>query len=304
MACVVSVRIARVELANMSATNTRRLSVKMPAGLHISAYDRVAGLIVALLVIVGFGVCVLVLLWLADRALTGAKQPPVELVSDESSDGLQALGVGDEMVEPGVEEFADITAPQLADSLAAVTTAVTMQQATLDELFGSQEEMGSGRGAGNRNVEGAGGSGDLRTLSPERGISLRGTDAANYANLLDTLGIEMGVLGGGLDGITYVSQFTAEQPVVREGTGDLENRFYFSQDSNLVEFDRQLLAKAGIASHNRVIVYFIPPDVERQILVAERDYQGRKPENILRTIFGIKPDGGEYKFYVIRQQAR
>ena len=81
-----------------------------------------------------------------------------------------------------------------------------------------------------------------------------------------------------------------------------ENRFYFSQGSALVELDRQLLAKAGVESQNRVIVYFVPADAERQIMLAERDFAQRAPEEILQPNFGVRAAGDGYEFYVTGQQ--
>ena len=287
----------------MPASRQTRTSAELPPGLRVSAYDRVAGTIVALLVIVGFGVMVLVLLWLAGRAMAGNEQPPVAVVPENPSDGLAAQGLAQEMVEPGVD-FAELETPQLADSLAAVTTSVTLQQASLEELFGDASELGAGQGDGNRHASGTRGMGETKSHTPQRALSLNATSAKGYARFLDGLGIEMGVLGGGLNGITYVSQFTADEPLVREGTGDTETRFYFSQDSQLVELDQQLLADAGVESHNRVIVYFVPRAGERQLLAAEAQHAGRTPEQILRTIFGVRSAGDAHEFYVIEQEPR
>ena len=276
----------------------------MPEGLRVSAFDRVAGMILALLVLVGFAVIVLVLLWLADRALAGNEQPPVGLLLETPASDLPALGTANELVDPGVNEFADLETPQLADSLAAVTTSVTMQQATLEELFGDSSLTGTGEGAGNRNALGPGGSGTSTRRVPLRSLTLRTTSLTRYARMLDGLGIEIGVLGGGFDGITYVSRLSDDKPVVRSGTGEQENRFYFSQGSALVELDRQLLAKAGVESQNRVIVYFVPADAERHIMTAEREFAQRTPEEILQTNFGVRAAGDGYEFYVTGQQPR
>ena len=287
----------------MNSKPTSRRPLEMPAGLRVSAYDRVAGMIVALLVLVGFAVLVLVLLWLADRAMAGHEQPPVALVPEDPAAGM-TLGTAHEMVEPGVSEFADAETPQLADSLAAVTTSVTMQQARLEELFGDDSLTGAGQGAGNVAASGSGGAESLEKLAPVRSLSLRTTGVTSYARMLDALGIEIGVLGGGIDGITYVSRLSDDAPVVRSGTGEQENRFYFSQDSRLVELDRQLLAKAGIDSHNRVIVYFVPAAGEQQILTAEGEHAQLASEEILQTTFGVRAAGDGYEFYVIQQHSR
>lgn len=290
--------------ARNSNTPTSLGKVEVPAGLHVSAYDRVAGAIVAFLILVSFGVLVLVLLWLAGQALAGNGQAPVELAPELQADSA-ALGYEQEFVDPGVQEFADVQSPQLADTLAAVTTAVTTQQATLDELFGDSSELGTGEAAGNRNATGGSGNGEGDQRSPPmRILSLNVRSLTEYAQMLDALGMEMGVLGGGVDGIVYVSRLSAEKPAVRSGTGDAENRLYFPQDRALAELDQQLLSKASVPVQNRVIVYFVPPAVERQILQAEREFANRTPQDISQTLFGVRSEGDSYTFYVIEQQPR
>ncbi len=289
------------------ANGSHRRAAELPPGLRISSYDRVAGILVALLVLAGFAVIVLFLLWLAGKALAGHEAPPLELLEERPAGNMTAMGVGQEMVEPGVEQFADIQTPQLADTLAAVTTVVTTQQASLDDLFGDASQTGAGQGDGSRTANGSGGDGDQEIVPRwERfQIQLTSNSPAAHARILDNFNIELGVLGGGVDGITYVSKLAAAQPTTRTGFGDQENRLLFPQDSALRALDLQLLAKANVDSKNRAIVYCLPADVENQLAVLERRHAGQRPlEEIQRTVFGVQSAGDGYVLYVIRQEYR
>ena len=139
-------------------------AVTTPANLRVSAYDRVASLLVALLVIVGFLVFTLFLLWWAKRAI--AANRPVEIKAIEEFGGRDEpiAGIGRELDEPGVEELAEVEQPQLADTLAAVTTAVTLQPATIDDLLGDADNVGQGRGLGDRSTLGESGDGSKNII--------------------------------------------------------------------------------------------------------------------------------------------
>jgi len=285
----------------------RRAAPQLPNGFRVSLYDRVAGLIIALLIIVGLAVTVLVLLWLAGRAMARNETPPVELLEERVPGGMAALGAQREFVDPGVEEFADVQTPQLADTLAAVTTAVTTQEAALDEMFGAADVVGAGQGAGHRDARGGSGQGQKEVVPrwDRFQMKLSSNSLRAYARQLDHFRIEIGVLGGGVDGITYVLNLSAPSPTTRRGFGDEENRLYFAQDSTLKDLDRQLLAKAGVDSAGRTIVYFVPADVENTLARLEREYAGGRPvEEIQRTVFGVQSVADGYEFYVLRQDVR
>src|SRR6056297_2964336 len=75
--------------------------------LRVSAYDRVASLIVALLFLLGFAVVLLFLLWLTIRAFV--QTPPMEIeYIDELAGGEASLGEGRDFEEPGLDEIQDL----------------------------------------------------------------------------------------------------------------------------------------------------------------------------------------------------
>lgn len=293
------------------STDARRphAQIKLPAGLRVSALERLAGWLAALLVIVGFAATVLILLWLAGRAIAAREPPPVELFVEDSIAGTPMTGTEREFVEPGVEEFAEVERPQLADTLAAITTAVTSQQAALDEMYGADDRVGRGAGQGGRQSTGPGGEGSLDVVPRNQRWRIQYTTGSlrAYARQLDFFQIELAAFGGGREGVVYASKFAAGNPQTRElGQDEVEQRRRFTHQSGaLQEFDRQLLAAAGVDAGGRIVAQFMPAKVENRLAQLEREKaKGRDLEEIQRTVFGVQSVGDGYQLIVVRQEYR
>ena len=122
-----------------------------------------------------------------------------------------------------------------------------------------------------------------------------------YARILDFFGVEIGVLAQGK--ITFVSQFSAAQPQRREVTsGAGEKRLYMTwQGGNRRLADLQLLRQAGIDAGTGTLFHFYPPAVEQRLLQLEFEFAKRKPEQVRRTYFSVRPAGKGFEFFVTRQ---
>lgn len=275
--------------------------------LRVSAYDRAAGLLVSLLVIVGCFVLVLVLLWLANRAIHDNYVPPVELIEEPGGRADHALGMARELEEPGVEELADVERPQLADSLAAVTTTVTAQPATLDEMLGDNDQVGRGSGQGDSHAAGPGGEGDPEVIPRWQrwDIDFTTSSVNAYARQLDFFGIELAAFAGGPQ-VHYAKNLAAAKPQVRvvDGGGD-ERLCFFDPTGRTPEFDGQLLAKAGVDTTGRIVATFYPAALENKLALLEQEAaDGRELKDIRRTVFVVQSVGGGYEFVVDRQEYR
>jgi hypothetical protein len=289
-----------------SASSTTALAT--PVDLRVSAYERVASLLIALLFIVGFLVFTLFLVWWANRAVAVNRPVEIKAVEDLAGRGDNALGIARDLEEPGVEELAEVDTPQLSDTLAAVTTAVTLQPATLDEMLGDAERVGRGQGAGDSRGEGPGGEGDGNVVPRWDRWEIRFSAGLveTYARQLDFFGIELAAMGGGKAEVEYASRLSRPQPVRRSASGEGETRLRFAWKSGqLQEFDRQLLAKAGVDVHERVVVQFAPASLENELARLEREHsQGRDVSEIRKTVFGVESAGDGFQLTVVRQDFR
>src|SRR5687768_14911967 len=144
-----------------SATRDAALAA---SGLKLAAYDRVASLLIALLVLIGLGVICLLAVWLSLKFSVTQKAIPVILdnVGGGREDGV--LGESLEIDSPDPEQIAketDIVEPQIQETVATVLDAVANIQADLDDPQITEQletgGKGSSKGTGTQVGLGSGG---------------------------------------------------------------------------------------------------------------------------------------------------
>ena len=129
-----------------------------------------------------------------------------------------------------------------------------------------------------------------------------GQTAEEYARQLDALKIELGIVEG--KQMIYISNFSADQPVRRAGTGVGDNRLYFIwRGQGRKATDLALLRKAGVEVGEGVFLQFYPPAVEQRLAQLEVQFKGRQPGEIRRTQFRVVSNGGGYDLEVVSQES-
>jgi hypothetical protein len=136
-------------------------------------------------------------------------------------------------------------------------------------------------------------------------IRYSSTDFAVYARQLDHFGIELGALGGSKL-VDYAYNLSRNPPATRQGATKDEKRVYMTwRTGKLREYDEALLARASIRTSGRILMQFIPDDVNQQLHALEfATAEGHPPEEWLRTIFGVRSAGSGYEYYVIERSYR
>ena len=266
-------------------------------GLTVTPYERVASLIIAMLILVGLAVALLFLLWLTSRIF--ASRMPVDVDWMEIGEG-GGLG-GDTELETNMEEITqevEFEEPEFQDTLATIADAVATKAALLEEPTFS-DQVGTSKG-------GPGGDGRSAGFGPGRPgkprhweVSfLEGNTTATYARQLDFFKIELGVLMPG-NRVEYARNLSKAAPDRRSGPADEEKRYYLTwANGGLQEADAELLAKAGIAADNRPILKFISRELEIELMKLEKQRAGKNENRIRATYFAIRPKGSGYEFYV------
>lgn len=271
--------------------------------MKVSSYDRVASMLVALLVLVGLAVLILFLIFLTTR--TYPTQTAVPIILEEiSGRGDNAAGIARDLEAPGLDELDEVLEPQLEMSLEAVTEVVTSQSAALESLEGQLNPNGAGGGLGDSRPLGPPGDGEDVIPRFERWeIQFESSDLKTYARQLDFFKIQLGTLAGG-DQVRYASAL-ATNPQSSEGSTAKEERLYMTwRDGSFKEADRELLSSAGITP-GPVVMQFYDPETENMLAFLEKQYaKDRKIGEIRRTYFGVRTKGNEFEFYVIRQEYR
>lgn len=273
--------------------------------LRVSAYDRVASWLVALLIVVSTAVAGLFIVYFTRQLITSQKPIPVTPVEAGGRPADAAMGLKRDLEPPGIEEVPDILEPQLPDTLTAVSNAVSARTALLaDDDIDSTGETGHGSGLGDSRRAGSGdGAGGPR--EPQREIRFEPKSLRHYAQWLDFFHIELGVLGKD-NKIYYAYNLSREKPDVRQGAPDEESRLYLiPTQGKFAALDRRLAMRAGIADKGQIIVQFYPPAAESILLDLEaKRADGRSREQIRRTVFRVTPVGNEFEFSVEEQTYR
>jgi hypothetical protein len=278
--------------------------------MKVNRYDRVAGVLVALLVLIGGAVGVMLIVWLTTVLVFGPAPVPIKLVENVAGRGDHAAGFARDLEPPGEEEMPELQEPQIQTALEAVTDAVSSVSASMDVYDTSSVMTSKGKGGlGDSRPPGPEGEGDNIIPRWERWeIRYISNSVNTYAQQLDFFKIELGAAGGKPQ-IDYASGFSRGSPTTRQGTSKDEKRLYMTWKSGtLKQYDQQLLGRASIPTAGRMMMQFYPEETEDRLAWIEMENAKRlghpNVKEFLRTIFGVRPAGSGFEFHVIEQRFR
>lgn len=278
------------------------------AGFTVSAYEQTASWLLALLILIGFCVGSLLIMWITSRAHVPTRAVPVEIVeSTGGGDRTAVSGSGTAVDAPTLEDLAqqpELITNDLPQLIKSLPSAFARRRAPLQDVnFTGNNTAGGGSGTGGPGVgpgEGTGEGGLSRAQRWEVRIG-EGNTLADYAHQLDFFGIELGLIDAGPE-VIYLHHLSDSPPQQRQGPRADEKRLYMSwRRGSLKQADVDLVRKAGLSPDGRAIVQFLPPDVENTLARIELDFAGRKAHQIRRTIFSVRRRGNTYEFFVIDQ---
>ncbi len=277
--------------------------------LKVSRFDQVSSFLLAFAMFIGILVGLLFLLWVTSggKVVTEVMPPIAE---NPAGRGENAEGFERDFEPPGAEEVEDLLEPTMEETLTAVTDAVSTVAASLDSVDSNATATTQGSGAGDSRQAGPEGEGDDIVPRFERWkLKFAAKNLVAYATQLDYYGIELAAIGGQIQGVDYAKNLAAA-PQTRRGESETEKRLYFmwTVAGPLMQYDRQLLQKAGIPLNGRQMLKFVPPELENRLAAAELEYargQGHQSvTEIAQTVFESQPADGGYTFVVIEQRYR
>lgn len=278
-----------------------------PKRLEVSRYDRASAALIAALIMTSALVLMLFIVWASTRVWTRPLAVEPQLIEPPAGGG-NAMGTARDLIEPGELEVDDLAEPELEQTIDAVTDALTTQLATLDSLGGEAVASTQGGGAGDSRQPGPGGpESDLIPRSQRWQVLFSSSNLDSYAKQLDFFGIELAAAGGDSNRIDYAFGFSDELQR-REGTSAEEKRMYLTwRYGPLRNADIALLKRAGIQTRGRILMQFLPPQVENKLANIEKrhcEQQGITLKQVRKTVFGVKGIGGGYEFFVKEQEQR
>ena len=284
------------------------MSVASPIGKRkkvetgVSSFDVLNSALIASILLFGFLVVVMFLIWLT-TAFDFSGKKSVKLIEiqepfgDEKPEGFE-----DDIMEPGVEEFPEVETPQLKDALEAVTDAVSSVKASLEKRDGDAAEMGKGAGFGSRT--GGEGRGNANVLPEWKRwqINYESKNIGEYAAQLDGLNLTLGAISTENDDIALVNN------VSRGPTATVSNRTkmgktlrFEHKKVRLRRWDQKLCKDAGVDLRGRITCQFYPSSTRQMLRLAEATYlqsTDKQLEDVRRTFFKVIKSGGGYDFQV------
>ncbi|HUG66875.1 MAG TPA: hypothetical protein VMM76_03920 [Pirellulaceae bacterium] len=280
------------------------------SGMHVSRFDQVASLVVALLIMVGVAVVGMFIIWLTATLVFKSRSVPVKLVENVPGRGDHAEGFERDLEAPGMEEMPELAEPQLEVAMEAMTEAVSSVAAAMDSVSLPSDATSKGEGGmGDSRPPGPLGEGDNIIPRWERWeIRFESSSESAYARQLDAFKIELGAAGGGKKNVDYARNLAKGKPDTYSGPGDKEQRLYMTwRGGSLQKFDQNLLRKAGVNISNRLLMQFYPEAVEDQLAWIEKahaDKQNKTLQEYLKTVFELKPKGSSWEFVVAEMRFR
>ncbi len=291
-----------------------------------SAYDRVTSMLMATVLGAFLVVGWLTLIYLSNQAFASRVTPPLQIIdiggggggSPEGTSGsiekIEVTGAeATAFASNNTEEATDFEEPSLQQTPASLLDALQdasqdMAEVDVGAVMPSGGPVATGRKSSKLGTGGPGlgfGPGDGGFSREQRWsiIYNPGQSAEEYARQLDALKVELAVVTGA-DQLTYVSNFSRDQPTKRYASGRRDNRLYFLwQGAGRKASDLALLKKAGIeVGESSPILQFYPTGVEDRLARLEMAYRGRQPSEVRQTRFQVVPSGNSYDFKVIAQE--
>lgn len=285
------------------ANSSRRDNIET----NVSRYDQLNAALIAGLLLVGFLVSVLFLIWLTTIVRTKV-EPPKAYVYEEPFGDEKPEGYEDDVLEPGVEEFPEVEKPQLKDALEAVTDAVSTVKAALERKDGDAAQMGKGRGVGSLNGGPGTGGGDIIPEYKRWKIEYEANSLDSYAQQLDYFKIYLGAVSSNSNDIVVIANVSGA-PQARMSDRKTQGKVlrFSHQRPKMRRWDQSIARKAGVDLNGRLMTQFYPMETRQILRHVERVYLegvGRELSEVRRTIFKVVPGGSGFEFKITKMLYR
>lgn len=269
-----------------------------------SAYDSLSAWLTALILLVGFLVGMLFLIWLTSVFKFERNVAPPFVPATIGDDGNdKPEGFEDDALDPGVEDFAEVETPQLAEALEAVSSAVSTIRANSEHVSGDAAVSGQGGGYGSREG-GPSGSGDGVPEHKRWKINYEVDNKDTYKSQLDFFSIRIGVVNPVSPTIYQLGNLSRGVEVTETNRTEQDKALYFAHSKlRLKKWDQEISRKAGLDTNDALMVQFYSENARFAIAKAEDDYLksvGRELRDVRRTNIKVEADGsGGFVFTIV-----
>lgn len=280
------------------------------SSMRANKVDHVSSMLTSLLVMVALGVIILGGYFIMQ--LRGETEDVFVFEPERiAGRGDNAPGFERDFDPPAVDEIEQVAEPATESSLQMVSESISNAIVAMETIEGAAN---ASSGRGDSRQAGPEGEGDDSIPRPQRwDLKFQARDRRGYAAQLDFFKIELGAYGGTTPIVDYASN-VSKNPTKRSGPPKDDKRLYFISVSEgvLKQYDRQILQDAGISLGSRVVLKFIPKELEDALAYTEAKYYNDnfskdvRISNIAKTVFECRPlaGGKGFEFVVIDQRYR
>ena len=282
----------------MSA-NTSKV-VAPHAKTQVSSYDSMNAFLISAIMLVGFMVTLLFIIWLTMVLDFSGRSPAMLVAYEEPFGNEKPEGFEDDIYEPGVEEFPEVETPQLKDALEAVTDAVSSVKANLEARDGDAAEMGRGKGFGSRDGGPGTGNADVIPEHKRWKIDYESNNISEYAKQLSFFEIDIGVIQENTNGIVRLRNVGgAPQTISTDRNAEKKSLYFTHEKRRMRRWDETLVKNNRVDLDGSFTVQFYPMKTRvllRQIEQAYLTEVGRTLRDVRRTYFKVVPSAGGFEF--------
>jgi hypothetical protein len=276
--------------------------------VRVSSYDRAAGLLIALLVLLGTSVVVLLFAFLAGQfAPRRERTVPVVVHEGAGGDPASVDSSGMLLDVPQTETISKETTVPLEsfrETIDSIDRLVKERQTEIVDLLQPEVSQPS-RSTGSGDAPAAGTGGGAGGVARRRQWEIyygAGDTLEEYGKQLDFFGIELAAVDG--DGTAvYARDFSKPAPAIDRNRQGPERRLTMTWQAGSPrrEVDRKLLEKVGVDTLGKTLVQCLPIELEAKLEKLEYDFARRTPDRVEHTRFAIRPARNVYEMFVSEQ---
>ena len=281
------------------STHTSKV-VAPHAKTQVSSYDSMNAFLISAIMLVGFMVTLLFIIWLTMVLDFSGRSPAMLVAYEEPFGNEKPEGFEDDIYEPGVEEFPEVETPQLKDALEAVTDAVSSVKANLEARDGDAAEMGRGKGFGSRDGGPGTGNSDVIPEHKRWKIDYESNNISEYAKQLSFFEIDIGVIQENTNGIVRLRDVGgAPQAISTDRNAEKKSLYFTHEKRRMRRWDETLVKNNRVDLNGSFTVQFYPMKTRvllRQVEQAYLTEVGRTLRDVRRTYFKVVPSAGGFEF--------
>ena len=268
----------------MSKTSSIMSQPNRKVQINPTSGDRVNALLIASLVMFGFLFTVLFTVW-------WFHEPPVARRKIDPWDTEQPLVTPDDVTLDFVEFESSEGAP-LEELIETVGPSIE-ELSDANGILGNGVGTDPGFGRDPRTIPTSG------LVAPRWSVVQKANDLESYQQKLDFFGIEIGAVHKTQDQVWRIAKLSTEKTVTESTrSAEAKTRYFVSQKKRLPQWDRQMIANAGVDVKDVIAVHFYPDKLVATMQQLVDVEYGERSSELQEVTFKIAGTAGDLHFEI------